>query len=681
MSKKAFVPQSGESTVISSGAAPRASAVQALPPASVAEQRAGLTSGGSLLTPVTAKGKAAAERNRGVKENRVQVAVRLRPFTRADSNVTERCVQAEGDQGIKLFKPGEQPHEFYYDYVFSEGQEEVYDCIGKPMLADAFEGYNVTLFAYGQTGSGKTYSILGEKGNEGVIPRFCRALLGLAQEKLEQDPTLSVKIAMTFIEIYNEKVRDLLERKRPGQHELTTLEIHEDKDKKVFVDGISVHTILNIDRITQLLEFGMSQRQTSETDMNETSSRSHSVCQLHLSQSHDPPHPDLRDVESIINIVDLAGSERQSHTHAVGERFEEAKKINLSLLMLGRALNSFSEGKGPPPLRESKLTRILSESFGGNSRTWMLACISPSTYNFYETFSTLQYAQNAKNIVNNARVNAVAQKLELRQLKIQYSLLQELYDKEKEKSRQLQMELRDRSAQLNAASEEVEALRAQLEGRPPPRRTSGQPLFVGRTKLSLRNILQQASNYVTLPLISDNPDNDGALLIVNTFPVLDKDKPQFTYADAEEGLMELLGKRLDLVVHVIGAKNIPAAYSARVYCKYVFKFKERQSYQSEERKGQCDPEFDYKKRFAWSDLSREQAEYLMSGDVLTFEVIGHPLADGPGEGWTSPSAADTTASPPSVKAAVSAFSDSTPTPIPKATVQFSPTQPPPPPRH
>ena len=166
-----------------------------------------------------------------------------------------------------------------------------------------------------------------------------------------------------------------------------------------------MHTVTNYERFVSLMQRGMAQRQVHETNMNEHSSRSHSILQIYLAQTHDPPRPDVKDVESVINIVDLAGSERQGKTASTGERFEESKKINHSLMMLGRALNTFSDGKAEyVPLRESKLTRLLSESFGGNARTWMLACVSPSAYNYHESMSTLQYAQNAKAIVNKAKV-------------------------------------------------------------------------------------------------------------------------------------------------------------------------------------------------------------------------------------------------------------------------------------
>lgn len=170
-----------------------------------------------------------------------------------------RHVQFENT--INICKPGEHGKTFTYDYVFTEGQHQVYDSIGRPMLADAFEGYNVCLFAYGQTGSGKTFSVQGEGADaSGIIPRLCSELFAVAQERLDEDPTLTIKITMSYLEIYNEKVRDLLEKKRKGQPELTSLEIRETADKRVFVEGLSVHTVINYDRIEKLLEMGNAQQ-------------------------------------------------------------------------------------------------------------------------------------------------------------------------------------------------------------------------------------------------------------------------------------------------------------------------------------------------------------------------------------------------------------------------------------
>eukprot|EP00992_Anisonema_acinus_P013494 TRINITY_DN8770_c0_g1_i1.p1 TRINITY_DN8770_c0_g1~~TRINITY_DN8770_c0_g1_i1.p1 ORF type:complete len:575 (+),score=209.95 TRINITY_DN8770_c0_g1_i1:216-1940(+) len=550
-------------------------------------------------------------------------------MTQADGGVADQVVHAEGDYGLKAGRPGEAPKLYTYDHVFTAGQDEVYDCIGRPMLADVMEGYNVTLFAYGQTGSGKTYSIQGATQDAtddrcGIVPRFCFDLLRHAQQSLQTDPPLSIKMTMSMLEIYNENVRDLLARKSDPRADLPSLDIHEQKGR-IFVQDLSYHTITGFERMQQLIAAGLANRQVHETQMNATSSRSHSIVQLTVIQTHDPPRADCKDVESVVNIVDLAGSERQDKTGASGDRFEEAKNINKSLLTLGRALNTFADGKAEyVPLRDSKLTRLLSESFGGNARTWMLACVSPSTFNYVETLSTLQYAQNAKNIVNKAKINAMAEKLELKQLKVKYSQLERLFDAEKELTQQLRLELARRAEFIQQLQKELSEAKTGSSITSECGRllaADGQAnMYIGRAQLSLKNIIQLASNYVTLPLISDNPDGDGATLTISTYP-LKKHREQQTEEGEEVTLESLLGKRIDLIVHVIGARGIPAAFSSVVYCTYVFKHAEKDVYQTDELQGSA-PEFDFKKRYAFGSLTQQLADYLASPNVLTFQVFG-----------------------------------------------------------
>jgi hypothetical protein len=587
--------------------------------------------------------------------NRVQVAVRIRPLSRYDGADAEEVCHVQNENSILICKASEHGKTFTYDYVFTEGQQQVYESVGRPMLQDAFEGYNVCLFAYGQTGSGKTYSVQGEGGEAaGIIPRLCTELFAVAQERLDEDPTLTIKITMSFLEIYNEKVRDLLEKKRKGQVELGNLDIRETPDKKVFVEGLSIHTVINYDRIEKLLEMGNAQRQTSETKMNEKSSRSHSIMQFHLNQTHDPPQPDKRDIECVITIVDLAGSERQSKTEATGQQFDESKNINRSLLMLGRALNSFSDGnKHHVPLRESKLTRLLSECFGGNARTWMLACISPSSFNYSETMSTLEYAQNAKAIINKAKINSIQQRLELKELREQHAKLTELYEAEREHSRELQLQLTLRQEEVqrlvaenallrqridtleitklqveedlsSARGQMSELLRLKEEQRMHERARNGVQLYIGRAKVSLKNIIEQTSNYLTLPLVSDLAEVEGTQpqLIVNIYPVDSKGCSTLDNARARNGAKDLLGHRVDFVVHIISAKGIPPLYSHCVYCKYVYKWAEKDSYRTNDVKDCCDPEFDFKKRFAFSKMNQGLVDYFLSDNVITFEVIG-----------------------------------------------------------
>ncbi len=359
---------------------------------------------------------------------------------------------------------------FVFDNVICGDQAETYSIVGHPMLAEAYNGFNVCLFAYGQTGSGKTFSIQGEGGDsEGIVPRFVRDLFREAQRRVEGDPDVTIKISMSMIEIYMEKVRDLLTERIRG-HEPASLDIHEDPHRRVYVKNVSVHSVLSVERVLELLKFGNANRQTAETKMNETSSRSHSIVQLTISQLF--ASIDRKDTESIVSLVDLAGSERQGKTEASGHQFEESKKINQSLLMLGRALNSFSDGRNDfISLRESKLTRLLSESFGGNSKTWMLATVSPSQYNLTETLSTLEYAVNAKSITNKAEVNRIEKQLELSQLK-------ELSHK-LESSLSAKRELfESRSAVLSDLRKEVVELKVELER------------IVGATSLNQQRIAQ-----------------------------------------------------------------------------------------------------------------------------------------------------------------------------------------------
>ncbi|EPY25958.1 kinesin [Angomonas deanei] len=310
---------------------------------------------------------------------------------------------------------------YVYDNVFGStaSQSDVYEKIGRPMLEEAYKGFNVCLFAYGQTGSGKTHSLIGDiydEDKKGITPRFIQDLFDEAQRRVDEDPELTIKVSFTMIEVYMEKVHDLLAPRQKGV-ESESLEIHEDSNRRVYVKGASVHHVLGYERAMQLLKKGNASRQTAETKMNETSSRSHAIMQISMSQEFESI--DKKDLECTISLVDLAGSERQSKTESSGQSFEEAKKINHSLLMLGRALNSFSDRKNQDAfisLRESKLTRLLSESFGGNSKTWMLATVSPTLYNITETISTLDYASNALAIKNKARINKSIRDLEFRDL-------------------------------------------------------------------------------------------------------------------------------------------------------------------------------------------------------------------------------------------------------------------------
>eukprot|EP01062_Namystynia_karyoxenos_P061376 TRINITY_DN535_c0_g1_i7.p1 TRINITY_DN535_c0_g1~~TRINITY_DN535_c0_g1_i7.p1 ORF type:complete len:736 (+),score=243.74 TRINITY_DN535_c0_g1_i7:118-2208(+) len=662
----------------------------------------------SRLAPTSRKGRMGGP----TAADRVLVAVRVRPLLGNDA--VGRLTDGEGEtarsavrgdstlNAVECDDGRSKKKDFTYDYVFAEGQEEIYDCIGKQMLREAFNGYNVCLFAYGQTGSGKTYTIQGlpgagrprdapyEQGHEGVVPRLCRDLFAIVQDLLDEDESLSIKVTLSFAEVYNEKVRDLLPVQRtPKGQEPPSLEIHETPDHRIEVRGLAKHTVIGSEKVLDFIHKGNMNRQVAETKMNECSSRSHSILQLHMVQQYEVPSPDKRDCESYINIVDLAGSERQSKTGAQGEQFKEATHINHSLLMLGRALNSFSE-KGEKaqhvPLRESKLTRILSESFGGNSKTWMLATVSPSLYNWSETLSTLNYASAAKNITNTAKQNRLQRAMEMKELKDLNAKLQASLDSAKRDTERLERmmeQLRREKAELEkqadpgtmqrlkednarlldernelkqqlgelaaglekekkekAAKEQaVEEQRAVMQATPRPgagRALDGSTgaipaglttpqsgMYIGRAKVSLKNIIEQTSNYLTLPLSNESGVDGarGAVLVVNIYPVDAKGSAALD-RKIQSNEKDLLGQRVDFVVHIIGAKGIPKAYSDTVYCKYVYKWAEKDSYKTTDVHKATEPEFDFKKRFAFSKMNAGLVEYFRSDNVITFEVIG-----------------------------------------------------------
>jgi hypothetical protein len=407
---------------------------------------------------------------------RVRVAVRIRPKNRADHGDDTQCVTVE-DQKITADN-GQKSASFTFDHVFhNSSQTQVYKELGEQMLQDAFSGYNSTIFAYGQTGSGKTYSMVGvenDPDHEGLLPRICKELFDLSQELMAEDASLSIKIQVSFVEVYNEKIRDLLQFEHSGHpavnDDLRDLRLKEDKKAKNFyVDGLSLHTVMNYGRVKNLIETGTELRTKAETGMNELSSRSHSVFTIYMHQTHDPPNPMHKDTESKITIVDLAGSERQSKTDITNAvQAAEAERINMSLLILGRCLSASSgSGKQHIPVRESVLTKMLMEIFGGNSKTIMFATISPAMFNFAESMSTLQYAHNAKKIKHKAKQNTLAKAIEVKELKEQVKALGKTLIEELEKAAQ-QKELMDKeicaiTAEKELIAQELAASQAEIE--------------------------------------------------------------------------------------------------------------------------------------------------------------------------------------------------------------------------
>ncbi|KAI2921684.1 hypothetical protein CBS147343_1490 [Aspergillus niger] len=288
-------------------------------------------------------------------------------------------------------------------------QEDVYSCLGEEFLDHNFEGYHTCIFAYGQTGSGKSYTMMGTPEAPGLIPRTCEDLFQRIESA--ESPDISFNVRVSYFEVYNEHVRDLLVPRSDPPH---YLRIRESPLEGPYVKDLTEVTVKSFDELMKFMRKGDVSRTVASTKMNDTSSRSHAVFTITLKQiHHDLSTDETTERTARIRLVDLAGSERAKSTEATGQRLREGSNINKSLTTLGRVIAALADpkpgrggkrkGKDVVPYRDSILTWLLKDSLGGNSKTAMIACISPSDYE--ETLSTLRYADQAKRIRTRARVN------------------------------------------------------------------------------------------------------------------------------------------------------------------------------------------------------------------------------------------------------------------------------------
>ncbi len=290
-------------------------------------------------------------------------------------------------------------YKFNFDRVFdpTSHQQEVYDFAARNIVESVLEGFNGTIFAYGQTSSGKTHTMQGvidHPEKEGIIPRMIRHLFNFIVNS-SSDTEYIVKVSM--IEIYMEKIKDLIDPER------TNLNVREDKAKGIYIEELSEHYVVSEDEVLDIMKLGSDNRSVAATNMNEHSSRSHSIFIMTIHQNN---IKDLSAKTGKLYLVDLAGSEKISKTGATGLTLEEAKTINKSLTTLGMVINSLTDGKSTHiPYRESKLTRVLQESLGGNAKTCLIITCSPSIYNESETLSTLRFGLRAKKIKNKPKIN------------------------------------------------------------------------------------------------------------------------------------------------------------------------------------------------------------------------------------------------------------------------------------
>mmetsp|Transcript_9520 Transcript_9520/g.18042 ORF Transcript_9520/g.18042 Transcript_9520/m.18042 type:complete len:1135 (-) Transcript_9520:195-3599(-) len=341
----------------------------------------------------------------------VKVVVRCRPMNTKEKNLgCDKIVKVHRDifqiQLVKADDP-DGTKSFTFDSVFDDDstQEGVYQDTAFPLVHSVMDGYNGTIFAYGQTGCGKTFTMEGVRGGpehlKGIIPKSFEQIFRLID--LNDEPGKQFLVQAAYIEIYNEEVRDLL-----GSDPKARLELKESSDRGVYVKDLSQNIVKGCDHLQDLMAAGNANRTVGATLMNADSSRSHSIFMVRIETSEpDPNKPGETKIKAgKLNLVDLAGSERQGKTGAAGVRLKEATKINLSLSALGNVIQALCAGKGKHiPYRDSKLTRLLQDSLGGNTKTVMIAALSPADYNYDETLSTLRYANRAKNIKNKPKIN------------------------------------------------------------------------------------------------------------------------------------------------------------------------------------------------------------------------------------------------------------------------------------
>ncbi|XP_021261102.1 kinesin-like protein KIF14 isoform X2 [Numida meleagris] len=374
-----------------------------------------------------------------VENSKVIVAARVRPFSNREKNENLLPVVSMSGSETSVRNPStNQLYNFSYDFSFWSfdkghpnfaSQEMIYKTLALPLLERAFEGYNTCLFAYGQTGSGKSYTMMGFDEDRGIIPRLCEDLFTrIAQTDKQQ---VLYHLEMSYFEVYNEKIHDLLVFKAENRQKKQPLRVREHPVLGPYVEDLTVNVVSSYSDIQSWLELGNKQRATAATVMNDKSSRSHSVFTLVMTQTKvkfvDEEQRDHR-LTSHINLIDLAGSECCSTAQTTGERLKEGVSINKSLLTLGKVISALSKlsrnGKKTfIPYRESVLTWLLKESLGGNSQTAMIATISPAASSTEETLSTLRYAKQACSIINIAKVNEDVNAKLIRELKAEIEKL------------------------------------------------------------------------------------------------------------------------------------------------------------------------------------------------------------------------------------------------------------------
>ncbi|KAM9207100.1 kinesin-like protein KIF27 isoform 5-T5 [Dugong dugon] len=401
----------------------------------------------------------------------VKVAVRIRPLLCKEVLHNHQvCVRViPNTQQIIIGRD----RVFTFDYVFgkSSTQDEVYNMCIKPLVLSLIEGYNATVFAYGQTGSGKTYTIGGGhvasvvEGQKGIIPRAIQEIF----QNISENPNIDFKIKVSYIEVYKEELRDLLEL----ETSMKDLHIREDEKGNTVIVGAKECLVESADDVLSLLELGNAARHTGTTQMNEHSSRSHaiftiSICQVEKSveAAEDGSWQSPRHILSKFHFVDLAGSERVTKTGNTGERFKESIQINSGLLALGNVISALGDPRRKSshiPYRDAKITRLLKDSLGGSAKTVMITCVSPSSSDFDESLNSLKYANRARNIRNKPTVNFSPESDRMDEMEFEIKLLREALQNQQANISQTSQTHSEGTPDKNRI-QSLEELVAQLQG-------------------------------------------------------------------------------------------------------------------------------------------------------------------------------------------------------------------------